>query len=44
MAFLFTNNNNNKKDLETLRSESGTARNVPIEINLDIPLKVPMLC
>jgi hypothetical protein len=26
-------------DLETLRSESGPARNVRIEINLDIPLK-----
>lgn len=32
------------EDLETLRSESGRAKNVRIEINLDIPLKVQMLC
>jgi hypothetical protein len=33
-----------KGDLEALRTESGKARNVRIEISLDIPLKVPILC
>jgi hypothetical protein len=43
MTFLFINIKK-KKDLKTLRSASGRMRNVRIEINLDIPLKVPMLC
>jgi hypothetical protein len=42
MTFLFINIK--KKYLEKLPSKPETTRNVHIEINLDIPLKVPMLC